>query len=115
MKSSVAPIRALALRRSHASRSTTEPDRNNAGMQVEQDGQHGLSLRTAANPGIGGPAASRSKGELKSLPISVLYALQKPPHKITSFFQHSGTHEALGEQRRHILSGSLVGSMALGS
>lgn len=38
-----------------------------------------------------------SKAELKSLLISALFALQKLPHKIRSFFQHPDTRYALGE------------------
>lgn len=44
-----------------------------------------------------GHAAPRSQAELKSLLVSALCALQKPPRLIKSFFQHLDTRHALGE------------------
>ena len=44
-----------------------------------------------------GRAAPRSKTELKSLLVSALFALQKLPGKIRSFFQHPDTRYALGQ------------------
>ena len=44
-----------------------------------------------------GRAAPRSKAELKSLLASALFALQKLPRRIRSFFEHPDTRYALGE------------------
>jgi len=44
-----------------------------------------------------GPAAPLSKAELKSLLFSAVFAHQKLPRKIMSFFEHPETRYALGE------------------
>jgi len=44
-----------------------------------------------------GRAAPRSKAELKSLLVSALFALQRLPQRIKSFFEHPDTRYALGE------------------
>jgi hypothetical protein len=44
-----------------------------------------------------GRAAPRTKAELKSLLVSALFALQKLPMMIKSFFEHPDTRYALGE------------------
>lgn len=44
-----------------------------------------------------GRAAPRSKTELKNRLVSALFALQKLPQKIKSFFEHPDTRYALGE------------------
>lgn len=55
-----------------------------------------------------GRAAPRSETELKCLPVSARFALQRLRRQVRGLFEHSDTLYAAGEVEQHILSGTLV-------